>query len=305
MTTFNKYTLTSLFLLVFLANTHAQNSGFLGKKNMFSISTGGGIRVLPIILPEVGEVNNLNYNKYNESDDSFDEKKNLFKWNVNFSYKRLIKRNLAIGIMGQYTTYQASSNVFGSAYYSYSDYDYYGNNYGNYTINPSRISSPKFNVFSLRPVITLSPKKSLLPMGISHTFGLGFSVMQMNTNKEYYFAGSPILPGEYGATGPLETHQLIAPEGFKNNYWGLDFFYSASINYPITRFMMIEFGYDMRVGYAFPNRGKRMANETLFDTNSDMERISERILNADFQDALAREGMFSILSLRLGLVFVF
>ena len=213
MTTFNKYTLTSLFLLVFLANTHAQNSGFLGKKNMFSISTGGGIRVLPIILPEVGEVNNLNYNKYNESDDSFDEKKNLFKWNVNFSYKRLIKRNLAIGIMGQYTTYQASSNVFGSAYYSFSDYDYYGN----YTINPSRISSPKFNVFSLRPVITLSPKKSLLPMGISHTFGLGFSVMQMNTNKEYYFAGSPILPGEYGATGHLETHQIIATEGFKKN----------------------------------------------------------------------------------------
>lgn len=305
MTTFNKYTLTSLFLLVVLANMHAQNSGFLGKKNMFSISTGGGIRVLPIILPSVGEAPNLNYNKYNESEDSFDEKKNLFKWNVNFSYKRLIKRNLAIGIMGQYTSYQIGNYVFGNATsYDYY-YDYYGNMYGNYTISPSRISSPKFNVFSLRPVITLSPKKSLLPMGISHTFGLGFSVMQMNTNNKYYFSGSPIISGEYGITGPLETHQLIAPEGFKNNYWGLDFFYSASINYPITRFMMIEFGYDVRVGYAFPNQGKRMSNEALFDTNSDIEQISEQILNTDFQDALARERMFSVLSLRLGLVFVF
>ncbi len=276
----------------------SQNTGFMGKKNFITIGAGGGIRLLPLISPDGN--NNRTFYTYKKTSDRFEEKMNLLKWNLNASYKRLVKRNVAVGIMFDYTKYQVSHSYSPSSMVSY--FDQYDGDYYYYE-DPSLLrTSPNFHVFKFKPTITLSPSNSLLPMGINHTLGIGPTLFVMNTSQPQYFQAYE----ENSITGNLErvTKKVEAPtDEFSNNYWGIEFLYSTTINYPISKFMMIEFGYDLRVGAAFPTESKRSDKESMFDLTTSEGFISEHNYNHDYHPSLLQESITSILSFRLGFVF--
>jgi len=274
----------------------SQNTGFVGKKNFITIGAGGGIRLLPLLSVE--GTNNRSYYNYDENSDKFVEKSNLLKWNLNASYKRLVKRNVAVGVMFDYTKLQISNG------YSPSDLIIYNDPYGyDYYDNSLLKTTPKFHVFKFKPTITLSPSNSLLPMGINHTLGIGPTLFVMNTSQQHYYQAfeENSTTGYYQkVTKEVET----PPEEFTNNYWGIEFLYSTTINYPVSKWMMIEFGYDLRIGAAFPNESKRSKNGKMFNSDNNDDINSERYYNYDYHMPLLQESFMSILSFRLGLVFV-
>lgn len=301
----SKYSfLAFLILLALPFLSLSQNSGFMGKKNIISINTTGGARIIPLLSPDGAD--NRYYTKFNESNGKYEDKWNLLKWSVGASYKRLIKRNVAVGMEFRYSSLQITNG------YTPYDLNRYINldgsfttdnwNYPYYPGQNNAISSPKFHVFNLKPTITMAQNNSLYPMGLSHTIGFGPTLHVLNTSKPMsYKVFSENSAGDY-----IQSNEIIEKpaDGFSNMLWGIEFLYSTTINYPISKFMMIEFGYDMRFGFAFPNNSSRADNNSYFNS-TDFETLNSQLYyNADYHRPLLLENLTSILSFRLGLVFV-
>ena len=293
-----------LILILFPLLSFSQNSGFMGKKNIISINATGGARIIPLISPDGAD--NRYYTKFNESNGKYEDKWNLLKWSVGASYKRLVKRNLAVGMEFRYSSLQITNGYTPHDLYRYIDTDgsfseYHWSSYYAPGQN-NEINSPTFHVYNLKPTITLAQNNSLYPIGLSHTIGFGPMLHVLNTSKSVHYK----VFTENSVDDYTPSNDVIEKpvDGFSNMLWGIEFLYSTTINYPISKFMMIEFGYDMRFGFAFPNNSSRADNNSYFNS-TDFETLNSQLYyNADYHRPLLLENLTSILSFRLGLVFV-
>lgn len=283
--------LLALFITVFQNFSSAQNSGFMGKKNTLTFSATGAVKVLPFALDSYSRY----YTKYDEGSDKFDEKINLLRWDVNASYRRLIKRNVAVGLMVNYSRYQSSSAATPSRLYTQGETDI-----NSYDVRD--VSSPRFNVIKFKPIITLAPSNSLLPMGVTHTLGIGPTIFLIDATQSHRYQ-------LHNYDAPETNDQTFEignpPSGFSNTLWGIEFRYSTTINYPISKWMLIEFGYDFTFGAVFGNSSDRQQNKKLFDLDTVDGKNQERYYNNDYHSPILRESLMNILSLRLGVIFPF
>ena len=134
----------SIFCLATMFST-AQEFGFLGKKNVVSVYGTGNPRILTgVVIPLESTDGGHKYIQYDE-DGIVDRKIKMFRYDIRASYKRMLKRNMAIGVEVGYEKYNLT-------YYSYSQYttipDNPANNYYTYNnLDDYYIESPQFNVF--------------------------------------------------------------------------------------------------------------------------------------------------------------
>ena len=280
---FTLYCLAIFFLLPLAS--FSQNSGFMGKKNTFSISGTGALRILPFALNE-----SMYYTKFDANNNQFEDKLNLFRWDVNTSYKRLIKRNVAVGLMVNYSQIQTSTSYIP---YSVDTYDPDEGYYDFFNIRNS--STSVFNVFKFRPTITFAPKNSLFPMGISHTLGFGPMVFSLNKSKDY----------RYTFSGDQTIYNYVAPANYSYSLWGVEFLYSTTINYPVSKWLLIEFGYDLTFGAVLPNNASRIKNRSYFDLDTAEGMVNEAFYNNDLHLSFTTRSLVSFLSIRCGLVIPF
>ena len=182
----------SLLIFVFLSGiTFSQEFGFLGKKNIVSFYGTANPRVVSgfFIGSNSGD-GGFYVNKYKEGKEPKYGIK-IFRYDFRASYRRLIRRNMAIGAELGYERLNVAFNRR----------EQYANvpNDPNLNNDSYYLESPQFNVFSYMLVIDLIGDADVPPMGFSSSFGIGPKFYSFNHKKTYHYAenGEIINPFPY------------------------------------------------------------------------------------------------------------
>lgn len=257
-----------------------KKEGYFGYKRFASIETVCNIPVLYAGLNESGK----KYNKHLE------RKADLFNYGYRLEIGQIINRHfsfvLETGIdcfsiympsgVSNYST-MTSSNIY-------------------YTTNSTIELGVKqemvdVRTYSIMPKIELASKNALLPMGISHQLGLGFS-------------RSRIVEKDYTSLVTSNSSQIINPnQYYKDHFYDYDakapiknytLLYSVNLRTPISKRLMLNYGF--RFTYNFHNLFKidNYANSNpYFYTANEMRRL------------VNKERAATILNFKLGLSYVF
>lgn len=277
------------------------NSGIAGNKNVFFFSGSGGIRGLALAAGGAYKF------VYNSRNDEMVRRANLMRWESSLHYTRIIKRGFGIGLVVHYSTMTPGQrHLENMTVQQYSQYEYW------YEVQ-IKSSTPSFSSIGARLALTFASGSSFLPIGYSHTIAIGPRQLIMNTGNSAVMAaqieGGQLIPYPYYADiTPIPSPGLVEPppSEFNNSYWGIDFCYSSRVSYPITKFFLIDFGFDLRFGTVFSNRNARLKNDKLYGNALTIEdELNKAYWNRDFQRSLMFESMTNIFNLRLGFAFCF
>jgi hypothetical protein len=272
------------------------NSGFLGKKNFLTVSVSGGLRGL-------SQLTSGHYSRdYLVRSDQMKNRLHIAKWDVGLSYMTLVKRNLGLGMVLNYASVPLGAKHLPAVPVYQSG--------GANSVLFALPTSPLFTSFGARIAVTTCAKSSLLPLGFSSTISFGPRYYTMAMRSDAYAAvsfsdGEWLDVGMHGFgdvfTNPYKLPS--APGGVKNSYWGMDVVYTAKVTYPITRYLLFEFGVDLRLGLVFPNAGQYGKNRAVFDVNTQEGMMIENYWNANYTRAVLSESLGNIFNLRTGLTF--
>jgi hypothetical protein len=191
-----------------------------------------------------------------------------------------VKRNVALAFeFGQdFTSVYPNSGIE-------IDYNYY-------TVTHERID---VKTTTYIPKIQFTTKKGLLPMGLCHQIGLGFSASS-GVEKDYLYRYS-----DYNTSSPYTNYSDsktdIDPVDFKklNKVKKFIILYDLTMRTPINKRLMINYG----IRYTF-NLGK--VNEPLYYSNSNNSNYN---FTKSVEKDISRQRSFSFMALHLGLTFVF
>jgi len=258
----------------------AQDFGYLGKKNLVSVSVTGNFRVFSAVLddlPLLGD--NIGYDvvKYNASNVARYKKK-YAKYDLRVSYARQIKQKLAVGVEFSYEKM-------------------------NMTRSDSYIfwSTPVFNSYGFMLTIATNSENKLTPIGYSSTIGIGPKFYKFSTNENYRFSQS--------------TEMNIPYPDYAKGMVGFNLFWQPSVRIPVTKFMLIDVGIRLQTGFVFKN-GTKLTNgleysgddTPLYYINGDEYQNLENTIIWSKDELvldLRKEALFNLGTFRLGLCFMF
>lgn len=291
-------------ILVYSTSVSGQslNSGIAGNKNVVFLSGSGGIRGLALAAGGAYKF------VYNSRNDEMVRRANLMRWESSVHYMRILKRGFGLGLVFHY-----SQMTPGNRHLDDMTFNYFHPN-GYWTYESVRSTTPSFSSLGARIALTFASTSSFLPIGYSHTIAIGPRQLRMNTGNTGAMAAQ-IEEGKlvnysyyYSDNVPITQPGLIdqPPSEFSNSYWGVDFCYSSRVTYPITKFFMIDFGFDLRLGTVFSNRSARLKNDKLYGNVMTLEdEMNKAYWNRDFQRSLMVESLSNVFNLRLGFAFCF
>ena len=225
------FTICSLFLVTQAAN--GQDFGYLGKKNLISVSATSSFRFLTLLGDLTFANENVGYNsvKYNESN-AIKEGRRIARYDVRVSYARQLSSRLALGTEFSYDKINLARSGSGELFYSAVAW-----------------STPVVNAYGIFLTLTTNSKDKLTPIGYSSTFGLGTKIYNFNQNQNYRFD---------------EGHEMKMPyPDYANGLMGVNVFWQPSFRIAVNRFMLIDVGLRLQTGVVFQN-GRELKNGQMF-----------------------------------------
>jgi hypothetical protein len=292
----NRFILLLLPLIPITAFLNAQDepSGFLGKKNLVSFNASGSLQILPLFGGQYA-----NYRvRYNESISNFEEQSNLIRNSLNASFLHIRKRNKGLGLMYHYETFRVGYTFS----YIQNAYDFNGQ-----TLFIDQVESPEFISHSIKPNFVWTAKESFLPVGFRGILGIGPRFVSLNTRRDYYVAA--FVPTSNPSNPSKEIYRISKiPEEVKINFSALEFSYNGIIAYPVSKSLLIEFGFAFRTAYTLSYEETLAANIDYY-ANQDLtvygDVIDKVFYTFDYSDMVKRQNWRNIFSMNLGLSFAF
>jgi len=249
----------------------SQNSGLYGKKICIDFNATGN---MPLI-------NMFNGPMYKNVNGALESKMDLFDYGFRTSVSYAVANNFAVGLEFD----MDFMNIHPPEYMLIED-PFYPGYYDHIHIRHENL---KTKTFVIMPRLSFASAGSLLPIGLSHQIGIGYTSTKI-VDKDYLYIPSSNYPDDID-----EKLYDYTQKGHK----GLAFMYTLNVRTPINKFMMITYGirydanlnlsnsdYDPDDWYSTPDQ----TDEYYFTTTA----ISYSIW---------RRRLFSVVSLNLGMAF--
>jgi len=267
------YIVFILTLLSFSTCLFAQNNGFMGKNNFISAD----IRVYaPIIYRlSTSDVNSV-YNKTEGR--NFTPKSNVLDYGFNLTIGKAMSRNF--GLMLQISSSRYDFAVIDNQY-SLNPSEFY--NDGNY-YQVLKTNWLRAKVTTIMPILEFTGSEGLLPLGLSHQIGLGFSKNKL-IEDDYNF----LITDTY-------SQPFIQKENLydysKNGIKSYAIMYKINMRIPINDFLLFNLGFRYNINY-FPKVYRSYSTKNYL------------IENSEIRDYMRKKEFRNILSLETGLSFCF
>jgi hypothetical protein len=222
----------------------AQNSGFYGHKGYVEVN---GMGCWPLLARSgwFGET----------YDGTLRTKKDEFNSGFNIGAGYAVKRNLMIGL----ETGLWSFNVAGPEYLYV--YDAFGYSYG----MSIRHEMLDVRTFSVMPTFTFGGKKGLLPVGLNHQVGVGYTNTKVLKKDYKYRSGDNSYTQEQLDNMNEENGGFV---DYKNNYTGFTAAYTLKVRIPVSKSVMINYGLRYTLNLTSQNTKSagdgKMASEDLY-----------------------------------------
>lgn len=282
-----KWKLITWMLLLTGAVTAQKNNGFYGKKFFFDLSARGAT---PII-------NNVFMDNYYKATGSNNLQLSLDRLNYGFSgtIGMAYERDKAISL----NVSQMYGNIPGPGLIIVRPSDA-NEGTGNFTIYTEH-ENLSVRSLVIMPNLCFSSKSSLLPVGVSHEFGIGYRITSI-VEKDYVYEASPFYYAYTDQTG--NYHQINASSNAEANAF-VDSLVKADgpyIDYN-RKYSGISLSYAMRIrrplnDYLALNAGLRYSLH--FTKSSDKGYYMDPIL-----DEMLSYHRFSIITFDIGLTLLF
>lgn len=223
----------------------AQNSGLYGHKAYVEIN---GMGCWPLLARSGWFAETY--------DGSLRTKNDEFNSGFNVGAGYAIRRHLMLGL----ETGLWNFNVAGPRYvYTYDNI--FGYSYG----MSIRHEMLDVRTFSFMPTLTFGGKKGLLPVGLNHQVGVGYTNTKV-LKKDYKYRSSDGLYTQ-------EQLDLINEKNggfvdYKNNYTGFTAAYTLKVRIPVSKSVMINYGLRYTLNFTSENTKSagdgKMASEDLY-----------------------------------------
>lgn len=255
----------ALFSILFLSTwmVQAQTVGFYGKTKFVDINTTGYIPMLYWIgngdKNIVADGNTLRYQK-----DKFN-----YGFIVNAGFAK--KRNLAFSLELGYFI----GNFSAPQYVTYTTTDQWGYTYEDYVDIQHEML--KIQTLSIMPKIEFSQYGGLLPVGLNHQIGLGYTMTHI-ADKQYTFR---ILNNVNDLTTEQKANLSKDLFDYDQSFGGFTFLYAFNIRTPITKTFMINYGIRYTLNLRNYFQVSPLATNKYFD-NEEAHQFIGRALGRNF-----------------------
>lgn len=216
-----------LIISAFLLSTQgwSQNSGLYGKKTFIELNGLGSIPMFGWFLNETGPIYKANGKSLTQGNDNFN-------YGFRVTLGRVLKRNTALSLELGYDY----RNVSGPEYVTTK----YLDQWGYYSEQYVQLKHEMFDVstFSIMPKIEWTKSGGLLPIGLNHQIGIGYSSAKIQ-EKDYIYritSGAEYLSASDSANF---SEKLV---DYDQRYKGFSLMYAFNIRKPITKSLMINYG---------------------------------------------------------------
>lgn len=268
----------SILLLVVLISSisFSQNNGFLGKKNFISAEVRA-------YTPMIYGLVSLNRTNYKTEGTAYIPTKNLIDYGFNFSIGRALSRN--VGFIFQYGishydfAYSTKISVVNNPNISA---DYYSFNVD--ILNKSNWFKAKATTFM--PILELTNSSGLLPLGLTHQLGIGFTKHKF-VKDNYYIQ----FIESTGAKNYSPENLFDYENDFARSYTMM---YKLSLRVPITEFLLFNIGIRYNLNIV-------PGTQTYFNYSNDKYVISED----QFRKMVQNKELSNIMSFETGLSICF
>lgn len=259
----------SLCLLGLSENSYAQNSGFIGKKNILSVDGR-------FFVPVFHNFGKNESKKYKANGEAFEPARNLLNSGINITVGRTLTNGMAFLIQGNYSRYKMYAP----------NYDYPNS----FQINKSTFFQGQS--MGIMPIIEFAGTGGILPIGISHQIGIGFYKNTMR-NTDY------LILAQSTSYSSSQTLDLFTTEDITNlDYLTIksySFMYKFNLRIPITRSLLLNVGMRYNI-----NRTKPVPYQY------DSATIDNHLIpQFNFRDMVAAAHLNNLVSLETGISFVF
>lgn len=263
--------ISALLVVVFCLSSavKAQTFGFNGKKNTISLFSTGGVRVFPFLIGFAGfgsEESTLQTKKYS-STNQLKQKTTIARYDLRFSYTRLVNKKFGIGVEFGYEKF-ALPIV---------NYNYIDDGYG-YLMqgDMNDQSTPVFNVFSYMLVLEFHSSRGAAPIGFSSSLGIGPKMYKFDFDENYRFDKSTPMNNPYSKGA--------------SDIMAINFFYQMNYKKVLNSFMTFDVGMRFHTGVVLP---------ALYDSPG-----SSTYTRSQLRDELFVHNLGSLISLRTGFSFL-
>lgn len=281
-----------LLLSGVITTLHAQDFGYMGKKNLISFSTNASVRVFSnFVDPPLGNAQAVGWKRVVYSDANLvDLKTKPMRMDVRFTYSRLLNKKIGLGVE---MTYSNMRLALDGNDYLLSGYDQTTGYYKDYYL-----TTPVFNAFGGYLVADLYASRYNAPLGFQLSVGIGPRFYAFDYGHNY----------RVSANQPVE----VAFPDYKKNMMGIHAFVGLTTRKLISSFMAIDYGMRINFGGVF-RRGillesGQLSNE--FDAVDELKMGNGAIeglplyTKESAQRWLNGETMGNLFSLKLGLTFI-
>lgn len=229
--------LVSIFIILSLTTyVHSQKSmGYYGKKNYISLSSNMHFPLIRMLsstdamwgfLPESPV-------PYVRKGNMLERKHEIFHLDYSFSYMRTVGKKTAVGL----------DFIYDRAHIQRPSIDVTPEYSPSNTYSTGIIERNKINVISIIPKVEICSNSGILPIGITHQFGLGINIASY-VNTSYLFQ-----PNYYN---PQYTEELPSKMQYTGkSYIYPNFYYALNLRTPITKYLFLTTGFKYNVNMMF------------------------------------------------------
>lgn len=208
-----------LALLIFIPSLcFSQNTGLYGKKTILEVQGHGS---WPIVS---GWFNSNTF--YKKQGSGLAEGRNIFDSGVRIGVMHAFSNQIGLGIEYGLEYQNMAAEDFIDLSFSTGSFEYT-------EFVEMRHEAINLNTFTIMPKFEFSSRSNLLPIGLSHQLGVGYTSTRM-IEKDYIV--NPILPSDSLIT-PLNT--IL---DYTDRWSGVTVMYQINMRTPITDMIVISYG---------------------------------------------------------------
>lgn len=254
--------------IVFIGSTiHAQNTGLYGKRISLDLSLTGNV---PLI-------NRLNGPMYKSKSGVLIQKMDNLDYGIRTGASYALSNDFALG-------FEFDMEFMNIHAPTYANVPYPSGNSQSITIKHEALTT---RTFVFMPRFEFTSNNGLLPIGLSHQIGLGFTrtkVVQKEYDRTLF-----ISTDSNGDEPILDNFDEDFYDYTNKAFKGLVLMYTLNVRTPINKFMMITYG--IRYNFNYSMGLQTLSNDSSYLSSSEAYLLSRR------------RRLFSVISLNLGMSF--
>lgn len=285
-----KNSILVLVLLVFQVGnvSWAQKGGLYGKTRFVEFSLVGN-------SPIINNVTNKNGFYVNSGSNSLVAGSDRFNGGFYGAIGIAPRRNFAISLSGglSYSNSVGPNQIFYPDSYSY-------NGYSSFYVNHENLS---IRTMTIMPILHFGGSRELLPVGLSHELGVGYSSSSV-VEKDYIVradGGYAYVNNQMYTDIPKLIDSIVAVNGsyinYDQKYKGFVLMYGLKFRTPLNKRLMLNYGIRYTVNFV---------NNEGYNTYSTPNNYTyDNALFAQIISQIRRTQLRNLLSLNIGLTFAF